>query len=70
MYLLGVKYLEVLPQLTQSKGTTVFLPIEASGVMGALGGIKELLARASSGSDAPTGALPLPRGSTPKSGDR
>jgi regulator of protease activity HflC (stomatin/prohibitin superfamily) len=45
MYLLGLKYLEALPTLTQGKGTTIFLPTEASGVMGALGGIKELLAR-------------------------
>jgi hypothetical protein len=40
-----VKYLEALPLLTQGKGTTVFLPVEASGVMAAIGGIKELLAR-------------------------
>ncbi|HYW31734.1 MAG TPA: stomatin-like protein [Gemmatimonas sp.] len=43
MYLLGLKYLEALPQLTQGKGTTIFLPAEASGVMGALGGLRELL---------------------------
>ena len=43
MYLLGLKYLEALPLLTQGKGTTIFLPAEASGVMGALGGLRELL---------------------------
>ena len=43
MYLLGLKYLEALPQLTAGKGTTIFLPAEASGVMGALGGLRELL---------------------------
>jgi len=43
MYLLGQKYLEALPHLTQGKGTTIFLPAEASGVMGALGGLRELL---------------------------
>jgi regulator of protease activity HflC (stomatin/prohibitin superfamily) len=48
MYLLGMKYLEALPQLTQGKGTTIFLPAEAAGVMGALGGIRELLVRSSS----------------------
>jgi hypothetical protein len=48
MYLLGMKYLEALPQLTQGKGSTIFLPAEAAGVMGALGGIKELLVRSSS----------------------
>jgi regulator of protease activity HflC (stomatin/prohibitin superfamily) len=43
LYLLGQKYLEALPLLTQGKGTTIFLPAEASGVMGALGGLRELL---------------------------
>src|SRR3954462_2735017 len=43
MYLLGLKYLEALPAITQGKGTTIFLPAEASGVMGALGGMRELL---------------------------
>ena len=47
MYLLGLKYLEALPQITQGKGTTIFLPAEAAGVMGALGRhLRELLARA------------------------
>lgn len=43
MYLLGQKYLETLPSLTQGKGSTVFLPVEAAGVMGALGGLREVL---------------------------
>jgi len=47
MYLLGLKYLEALPQVTQGKGTTIFLPSEATGVMGALGGMRELLMRQS-----------------------
>ena len=42
-YLLSMKYLEALPQIAQGKGTTIFLPSEAAGVMGALGGLKELL---------------------------
>jgi regulator of protease activity HflC (stomatin/prohibitin superfamily) len=46
MYLLGLKYLEALPHVTQGKGTTIFLPAEATGVLGALGGMKELLAKA------------------------
>jgi regulator of protease activity HflC (stomatin/prohibitin superfamily) len=45
MYLLGMKYLEALPHLAQGKGTTIFLPAEAAGVMGALGGLRELVAR-------------------------
>jgi len=52
MYLLGMKYLEALPQITQGKGTTIFLPAEAAGVMGALGGLKELVARGGLGSGA------------------
>jgi regulator of protease activity HflC (stomatin/prohibitin superfamily) len=49
MYLLGQKYLESLPAMTQGKGSTVFLPVEAAGVMGALGGLREML-KASAGS--------------------
>ena len=45
MYLLGMKYLEALPQVTQGKGTTIFLPAEAAGVMGALGGLREMVMR-------------------------
>jgi regulator of protease activity HflC (stomatin/prohibitin superfamily) len=56
MYLLGLKYLEALPKVTEGKGTTIFLPAEATGVMGALGGLKELLAR----SAAPASAPPVP----------
>ena len=43
MYLLGLKYLEALPALAAGKGSTIFLPAEAAGVMGAIGGMKELL---------------------------
>jgi regulator of protease activity HflC (stomatin/prohibitin superfamily) len=52
MYLLGMKYLEALPQVTQGKGTTIFLPAEAAGVMGALGGLRELVARGAAAGDA------------------
>ena len=54
MYLLGLKYLEALPAVTQGKGTTIFLPAEASGVMGALGGMRELL-KATAGQGGPSG---------------
>lgn len=60
-YLLGLKYLEALPALAQGKGTTVFLPSEATGVLGAIGGIKELLktggSRAAEQAGTPSGAL-------------
>jgi hypothetical protein len=42
----------MLPALAAGKGSTVFLPAEAAGMMGALGGIKELLNRTSGGSNA------------------
>src|SRR5882672_4286538 len=43
MYLLGLKYLEALPKLADGKGSTIFLPTEASGVMGAVGALRELV---------------------------
>lgn len=43
MYLLGQKYLDALPGIAQGKGSTVFLPVEATGVMGALGALREVL---------------------------
>ena len=46
MYLLGMKYLEALPTLAQGKNNTIFLPAEAAGVMGAIGGLRELVTRA------------------------
>jgi regulator of protease activity HflC (stomatin/prohibitin superfamily) len=52
MYLLGQKYLESLPALAQGKGTTIFLPVEAAGVMGALGGLREVLKAGGSTSQA------------------
>src|SRR5687768_408148 len=57
MYLLGLKYLEALPRLAEGKGSTIFLPTEASGVMGAVGALRELLSRGGSGSGP---ASPIP----------
>ncbi|HKH90863.1 MAG TPA: paraslipin, partial [Gemmatimonadaceae bacterium] len=48
MYLLGIKYLEALPKMTEGSGTTIFLPAEATGVMGAIGSLRELLVRGGS----------------------
>ena len=67
MYLLGLKYLEALPNITKGPGTTIFLPAEATGVMGALGGMKELLKStagiggASGGANQPGYQPPAPR---------
>ena len=63
MYLLGQKYLEALPAITQGKGSTVFLPLEAAGVMGALGGLREILKSGGVGGGA--GDTPRALGSGP-----
>ena len=52
MYLLGLKYLEALPKITEGAGTTIFLPSEATGVMGAIGGLRQLLGSGSGGAAA------------------
>jgi regulator of protease activity HflC (stomatin/prohibitin superfamily) len=61
MYLLGLKYLEALPRLAEGRGSTIFLPTEATGVMGAIGGLRELLAR---GAGAPASDEPARGGSS------
>lgn len=58
MYLLGIKYLEALPRLAEGKGSTIFLPTEASGVMGAIGALRELVARGMPGTVAAAAAAP------------
>ena len=42
-YLIAQKYLESLSQIATNAQKLVFLPYEASGVMGALGGLREML---------------------------
>ncbi|HWZ60630.1 MAG TPA: SPFH domain-containing protein [Gemmatimonadaceae bacterium] len=49
VYLLGLRYFEALPQLAQGKGSTIFLPADAAGLLGAVGGIRELLKSAVGG---------------------
>lgn len=41
--LIAIKYLEALQKIADGKATKVFLPIEASGVLGSIAGIGELL---------------------------
>lgn len=42
-YLLAVRYIETLKEMVSGEDTkTVYMPYEASGVLGSLGGIKEL----------------------------
>ncbi len=63
-YLLGLRYLDALPQLAAGKGSTIFLPVEASGVMGALGGLRELL-RVREADDTSPGSAPPKRMTRP-----
>ena len=41
-YMVALKYIEALKEMAFSPQKTVFMPIEASGVMGSLGGLKKL----------------------------
>ena len=70
-YLLGLRYVDALPQLTQGKGTTIFLPTEAAGALGAMGALRKVMDAAGQGNTAfdaprPTGALGLPPASGSK----
>src|SRR4051812_20187434 len=62
MYLLGLRYLEALPKLAEGKGSTIFLPSEATGVLGAVGGLRELLRSTAGRSDVgePRAVVPSP----------
>ncbi len=40
--LIAIRYLDALKEISNGKANKVFIPYEASGVLGALGGIKEL----------------------------
>jgi regulator of protease activity HflC (stomatin/prohibitin superfamily) len=64
VYLLGLRYFEALPQLAQGKGSTIFLPSDAAGLMGAVGGIRELLRNAMPGVPGEQARPTPPRAST------
>ena len=63
VYLLGMKYLEALPTLAQGKGSTIFLPSEATGVMSALGGLREMLRSSRQSGGATEGGVTPPANS-------
>ena len=69
MYLLGMKYLEALPTLAQGKNSTIFLPAEAAGVMGAIGGLRELVSRSSQPAEQTKASPPPPPLNPPKRQD-
>ncbi|HVB31803.1 MAG TPA: stomatin-like protein [Gemmatimonadaceae bacterium] len=50
-YLLGLKYLEALPKLAEGKGSTLFLPSEAVGMLSAVGGLRQMLQKPSSSTE-------------------
>jgi regulator of protease activity HflC (stomatin/prohibitin superfamily) len=66
MYLLGMKYLEALPTLAQGKNSTIFLPAEAAGVMGAIGGLRELVNRSTRSTFEESGTPPDAKLNPPK----
>ena len=43
-YLIALKYLESLEKISAGQATKIFLPFEASSILGSLGGIREMLA--------------------------
>jgi regulator of protease activity HflC (stomatin/prohibitin superfamily) len=61
VYLLGLRYFEALPQLAQGKGSTIFLPSDAAGLLGAVGGIRELLRSAVGGAVGSAAPPTLPK---------
>lgn len=64
-YLIAVKYLNTLGQIGGSENSgdkTVFMPFEASGVLGSIGSLKEMfIATGDSGSSRPGGPVAPPR---------
>jgi hypothetical protein len=62
MYLLGLKYLEALPSVAQGRGTTLFLPAETSGVLGAMGALRTVLGAAGAAAGGDAGAAGPPPG--------
>jgi hypothetical protein len=50
---LAIKYLETLAKVADGQATKVFLPVEAMSVLGALGGLKDVFAGATTGAAAP-----------------
>lgn len=42
-YLIAMKYLESLEKMSDGQATKIFLPFEATGILGSIGGIREML---------------------------
>jgi len=50
-YLIALRYLEALTEISKGQATKIFLPFEATGVLGALAGVREMLAGEKRASD-------------------
>jgi regulator of protease activity HflC (stomatin/prohibitin superfamily) len=59
-YLLGIRYMDALPGLAQGRGTTLFLPSEASGVLGAVGALSNVLRGSAGNAGAAPAEAPAP----------
>lgn len=64
-YLLALRYFEALPAVAQGQATTLFLPAEASGVLGAIGSLRSLLQERTAG---PKAQPPRAPGGAPRPG--
>ena len=56
--LIAIQYLETLKVMANGEATKIFLPYEATGVLGALGGVKELLNERSNDSNGSNSSRP------------
>jgi regulator of protease activity HflC (stomatin/prohibitin superfamily) len=56
--LIAIQYLEALKAMANGDATKIFLPYEASGVLGALGGVRELFNDHNSGNSGNSGTRP------------
>jgi regulator of protease activity HflC (stomatin/prohibitin superfamily) len=56
--LIAIQYLESLKAIANGQATKVFIPFEATGVLGALGGISELFAEKRIAAPSPNGSQP------------
>lgn len=45
--LIAIKYLETLQKIADGKATKIFIPLEATGILGSIAGIKELFSKTS-----------------------
>lgn len=65
--LIAIKYLETLQHVANGRATKIFLPTEATALLGTLGGMKEMLEQASAAGGGNGNARPRPRARRPVS---